>query len=269
MVPRRSWVWLWLLCLGCHALPTLGTAEPPPQAKQLWEQGQAAMQGGQPDVAIRYYEQSLALDPALERNHLSLAAAYLEKKNPGEACLHLARYVEAHPEQLLVRCRYADLLVRVHRLTDAWNELESLIADAQDQDVLAGVDVIPCHSRLVQLAEQTHDGYGEHLNRGIGLYLLARKRRSFADPDGEFPAEGILCKSAAELTLAHKERPDEARPCWYLYAVWTQLGQRQPALCRLREADAAAPFTYLTPSEQRDLYFACQGFLSQTACERR
>ena len=38
MVPRRSWVWLWLLCLGCHALPTLGTAESPPQAKQLWEQ---------------------------------------------------------------------------------------------------------------------------------------------------------------------------------------------------------------------------------------
>ena len=71
-------------------------------------------------------------------------------------------------------------------------------------------------------------------------------------------AEGLLCKAAAELTLANLERPDEARPCWYLYLAWSQLGQRQLALCRLLQADSAAPFTYLTPAEQRNLRLACQ-----------
>src|SRR5262249_4423813 len=100
----------------------------------------------------------------------------------------------------------------------------------------------------------------ERLNRGIGLCLVARERAGLPDPeDGQLSVESVLCKAAGELTMAHLERRDEARPCWYLYAVWSRLGQRQPALRHLREADATAPFSYLTPAEKRDLELARLG----------
>jgi len=225
-----------------------------PVAQQLWEQGQAAMKRGQPDQAIPFYEQSLAADPNLVRNHLSLAAAYLEKEDLAQACPHLAEYVDAHPDRYTFRLRYAELLARLGRLADARLQFEHCIATGQEQGTPR--DVIRCHGRLVELAQKADDTYEEHLHRGIGLFLLARQRSALADPNGELPAEGLLCKAAAELTSACQERPEEARPCWYLYEVWSHLGQHHPAICRLREAENAGPFTYLTPAEQRGLHSA-------------
>jgi hypothetical protein len=43
-----------------------------------------------------------------------------------------------------------------------------------------------------------------------------------------------------------------------LYEVWTRLAQRQPAGRCLRAAAGAAPLSYLTPAEQRELYLACR-----------
>jgi tetratricopeptide (TPR) repeat protein len=264
MVRRGAWVCLWLLCLGCHALPPLQDGqEPLSPAGQIWEQGQSAMVAGQVEEAIRLYEQSLGLDPTLSRCHLSLAAAYLEKNDAARASVHLARYIEAHPDQLPVRARYAELQFRLRRFREAREQFESLVADAQEQLPATG-SLIDCHSRLVDLAEQRHDDYAAHLNRGIGLLLLARERASLPDPDDELPAEGLLCQSAAELTLAHVQCPDQARPCWYLYEVWQQLGQHQPALCRLRQAEATAPFSFLTPAEERGLELAFEHYRAET-----
>ena len=61
-----------------------------------------------------------------------------------------------------------------------------------------------------------------------------------------------------ELALARLVRPDEARPCWYLYEVWSSLAQRQPAQRWLREADNWAPFSFLTPTEYRELQLTRQ-----------
>src|SRR5262249_9204854 len=47
-------------------------------AKEYWQRGQDAMNGGHPDEAIDYYQMSLAADPKLDLNHLSLAAARME-----------------------------------------------------------------------------------------------------------------------------------------------------------------------------------------------
>jgi hypothetical protein len=110
----------------------------------------------------------------------------------------------------------------------------------------------------MEIAETNEDAYGEHLHRGIALLLLARRREQLQPGEGLLTAEGLLCKAATELSLASLKRPEEARPCWYLYLAWSQLGQRQLAVCRLRQADRAAPFTYLTPAEQRNLRLACQ-----------
>src|SRR5207249_7247741 len=103
MEVRHVWLGLALLSLSCHSLAILPPPANPDEAERLWELGQAAMKQGQPDEAITLYEQSLAADSGLMRNHLSLAAAYLEKGDDPQACAHLTRYVAAHPEHCLMR----------------------------------------------------------------------------------------------------------------------------------------------------------------------
>jgi hypothetical protein len=266
MAVQRGWLGIWLLCIGCHSLPPL-EMEAQSTASQNWEKGQAAMHRGAIEEAISCYKQGLAADPSFTRNHLSLAAAYLEQNNVERACTHLALYVEANPDQLLNRARYAELLLKLHRLSEARTQFEQLVCDAQGQKDSVNLDLIHCHGRLVEIAEESDDRYREHLHRGIGLFLLGRKRATLPGLGEELPAESLLCKAAAELTLAHLQRPEEARPCWYLYEVWSRLGQRQPALCRLREAEAAAPFSCLSPTERCGLLLAYERY--QAELQRR
>lgn len=262
MAVRPGWLGFWLLCLGCQGLPPLGQEEER-SAAQCWELGQVAMRQGRTEEAIRCYNQSLAADPTLSCNHLSLAAAFLEQNDSDSACMHLRQYVDAHPDKLLMRARYAELLLQLGRLPEARTQLEEVICQAQGPCGTDSPDLIRCHSQLLAIAEESEDAYGEHLHRGIGLFLLARKCSALPEPEEGFSTESLLFKAAAELTLAHLQRPEEARPCWYLYEVWSRLGQRQPALCRLREADAAAPFTFLSPAERCSLQLAYARYLAE------
>src|SRR5262245_32673679 len=226
MTFRRLWVWLALGCLGCQSLAPVEPESPSAQepetleaaetAASLWRQGQDAMRQGQAGLAVRCYERSLALDPRLIRNHLSLAAAYLENGNDASACIHLREYVSSHPDELAIRVHLADLELRLHKLVDARREFECCVAGAQDRREPAYGPLIHCHARLMEIAEENDDAYGEHLHRGIGLSLLARQRCQLPDPEGELATESLLCRAAAELTVAHQDRPDEARPSFYL-----------------------------------------------------
>jgi tetratricopeptide (TPR) repeat protein len=267
---RRPWLMLLLVCLGCQSpvnldvaplpdpTPTQETPNPSAQAKELWEMGQSAMKEGQPQKAIDLFQQSLALDPSMTCNFLSLGAAHLEAGQQEKAALYLARYVALHPEHLSVRTLYAELLLRLHQDQEARCQLERFIADAQDAGAEQESPIIHSHSRLMEIAEADEDPYEAHLNRGIGLYLLARRRADVDDPDGELPADGLLWKAAQELSLAQSLRPREARPCWYLYSVWHGLARQQLARRWLRLSLENAPFSNLTPAEQRGLYQAGQ-----------
>jgi tetratricopeptide (TPR) repeat protein len=261
MAERQGWLRVCVLCLGCLPFAAASAQEPATtSARQLWVRGQEAMRQGRPDEASKYYEQSLAADEGQKRTHLSLAAAYVERGDAAGAEAHLAQYLAAFPEHHVVRAHHAELLLRLHRAQEAREQFERFVAAAQDDPALAAKHLVHCHSRLMEIAEAEGDEYAEHLNRGIGLYLLACERAGLPDPeDGELSVESVLCKAAGELTMARVARRDEARPCWYLYEVWSRLGQRQPALRHLREADATAPFSYLTPAEQRDLELARLG----------
>jgi tetratricopeptide (TPR) repeat protein len=245
------------LWLCCEVMPPFDGETASPAALRLWQAGQEAMRQGRPAEAIDCYEQSLAADPGMMRNYLSLAAAYLEAGEEAKACPHLARYVAARPEHLSIRLHYADLLVRLHRAHEARTEFERYVVDAQEQGEPASRNLLHCHSLLMEIAEDEEDEYSEHLNRGIGLLLLARQRAELPEEDGSFSTEGLLCKAAGELALAHMQRPAEARPCWYLSRAWSDLAQRQPAQHWLHEADAIGPWSDLTPAEQRDLHRAC------------
>jgi len=161
-----------------------------------------------------------------------------------------------NPEVLLMRCRYADLLLEQKQLKEARQEMELFVRDAQEMGDAALKHLIHTHSRLMELAQAEEDEYGEHLHRGIGLCLLARQRAALPEPDGELSCEGLLCKAAGELAVARRLRPDDARPCWYLYLVWSRLAQQQPARRWLAAAAERAPFGALTPGEQRGLQLA-------------
>lgn len=248
---RHGWLLLSVFCLSCH---TLTSNEPQPLDSQ------AARNQRGPEAVPARNTLNVASNTDLVRNHLSLAAAHLQQGNLDDASHHLASYVESHPDHLVIRARYAELLLRQNRLPEARAEFERFVADAQNEGGVAAKHLIHCHSRLMEIAEENEDGYAEHLHRGIGLYLLARERETLPDPEEELPVEGLLCRAAAELTLARQERADEAQPYWYLYEVWSRLGQSQPARRWLRQAADVAPFTYLTPAEQRRLTLAWQRF---------
>jgi tetratricopeptide (TPR) repeat protein len=223
-----------------------------------WEKGQQAMLEGQTEQAIAAFGQSLKQDPALVRNHLSLAAAYLAQAKEEQAAEQLKQYLNKQPDHFVVRGEYAELLLRLGLLETAREQFEHFEADIQDHETLARKHLVHCHSRLLEIAERLEDEYAVHLHRGIALYWLARQRAELTDAGDELSSEGLLCQSASEFVLARRERPDEARPCWYLHEVWSQLAQCQPATRWLRAADEAAPFSYLTPAEQSRLHLACR-----------
>jgi tetratricopeptide (TPR) repeat protein len=214
------------------------------------------MLDGNTDRAIALYNQSLKLEPELARNYLSLAAAYLEKGEDEQAGQWMASYLRLQPDHHVARAHYAELLLRLKRTREAHDQFEKVIADIQDNDELADKHLVHCHSRLMEIAEAEEDEYEEHLHRGIGLYWLAWQRAQLGEEEKGLDVESLLCRSAAELALARMRRPEEARPCWYLHEVWSMLAQSQPAGRWLVAAQAAAPFTYLTPVEKRGLQLA-------------
>jgi tetratricopeptide (TPR) repeat protein len=269
MAFRPLWCWLALALGSCSSGLLLPQMSPDQEkAALLWQKGQEAMRRGQPALAVRCYEQSLALDPNLTRNYLSLAAACMEQGDEGTACVHLRRYVRTNPHQLAIRIHLADLEQRLEHWREARAQFEQCIAAAQDAVEPADGELLHCHARLMEIAEAVEDDYHEHLHRGIGLALLARQRAPLPESDAELATESLLCKAAGELTLAQAGRPEKARPHWYLYTVWTMLDQKQAALRCLRAATAAAPFSSdLTPTERRDLHL--EGQLAASTARHR
>jgi hypothetical protein len=190
-------------------------------------------------------------------DHLAEASRCIEREDLKSAGVELAMYLESKPDSMAVRVQYAEVLAGQNRHAEAQGEFNQFLALAQEQKTEVSATMIHVHRRLMEVAEECHDEYGVHLNRGIGLFLLAQSRARVAASEEELPVEGLLCKAAAELTQAHDERPGEAQASWYLYQVWSRLGQRHAALAHLHRARDAAPFTYLSPAESRKLSMAC------------
>ncbi|GIW80090.1 MAG: hypothetical protein KatS3mg105_1897 [Gemmatales bacterium] len=246
-----------LVCsLSCQSVPPAHIADEQTEAARLWHEGQVRLQQGHAKQALERFEESLALDPELHRNHLSMAAASLEKGDEIGACIHLGCYVDEHPEHWVVRGQYAELLLRLHRVQAARDQFELFGAKAQEAGEEAIPQLVHCHSRLTRIARTQHDYFGEHLHRGIGLYYLACERAKLPDANGELPVEALLFQAAGELALARTLKPNEARPSWFLYQAWTTLSVRHAALQSLRRAYEDAPFSFLTQHEFNSLQLA-------------
>jgi tetratricopeptide (TPR) repeat protein len=242
-----------LLCALIAAEPA-----PVPEAVARWQRGQEALRNGNTDEAIDWYRQSLKLDAELTRNYLSLAAAYSAKGDDDRAVENLTRYVQKQPDHVVARAHLAEMLLKLKRPEAAQIQFERCERLLQDHPEIAADKLIHCESRLMELADNCQDEYAAHLHRGIGLYLLACQRATLPDPQGELAVEGVLFKAVAELSAALADRPDAARPCWYLYKIWSLVGQAHPATRWLRTAEDVALFNDLTPAELRELRAACR-----------
>ena len=229
--------------------PTEPTEEPS-VALKLWEKGQEALLNSKTQEAVAFFQRSLKLDPLLACNYLSLAAAYADQGEDELEALQLEHYLRLQPEHHVIRKQLADIRLRLRQPAEAHALLERFVSDIQDLTELATDHLVISHSKLAKIAELEEDSYNAHLHRGIGLFRLALQQAGVETSD-KMNIEGLLCRAAGELTQARLNRPEEARPNWYLYEVWTRLAQNQPAQRALRAAESAAPFSYLTPAEQR------------------
>jgi tetratricopeptide (TPR) repeat protein len=250
-MPSRASLFSFLALLAlAPTLPAETVVEP---GKVAWRAGQQAMEHEEYDQAIGHFQVSLRCDPSFTPARLSLAAAYLAVGEDRQALPHLKLYLDAKPDHLSVRAHYAELLFRLGMTAEARPHFERVVVEAQRVGRLEDEHLVHCHTRLMEIAEGMGDEYAAHLNRGIGLYHLARQHHELKDNTSAATAEGLLCKAAAELTLAREQLPNAARPCWYLHEVWSRLAQRQPAQRWLHETEARVSLADLTPMEKRNL----------------
>jgi hypothetical protein len=255
MTPRFAAFLILTAAFGCHSpLVTPHVDEPKPLPEPV---AVKSLPTADVHVTARV---PVAESPA---DHLAEASRCLERDDLKNAGVELATYLDVRPDALAVRVQYAEILASLKRRSEARQQFNQFLAIAQEQKADAGATMVHVYRRLMEIAEEANDEYGLHLNRGIGLFLLSQSRAQLGGAQEEMPVEGLLCKAAAELTLAYDERPHEAQVTWYLYQVWSRLGQRHAALVRLREAHDAAPFSYLSPAESRKLSMACLDALNE------
>src|SRR5262249_32863458 len=151
---------------------------------------------------------------------LKLAAECLERGDDAAALVPLTKYVEANPEHAAIRAHLAEVLLRQGQRAAARRAYQADLADAEGRGERK--NLIHVHTRLVDIAVAEGDEYRERLHRGIGLFLLAKQMQAAPEDDGPNP-EKLLFKAAEELKNAAKSQPNDARPHWYLYEVWTHL----------------------------------------------
>ncbi len=223
------------LCFGCAVLSGQ-PAEAPPD-----------------EPAVRVAEKKAPVD---DSHLLRDAAKHLDDGDDAGALPPLSRYVAAHPEHVTIRAHLAELLLKLKKPGEAREQLERYVADAQVQGEPAAKHLVHCHTRLVEIAVEQGDAYGEHLNRGVGLYRIAEQLLHAEDGADDPQAQKVLFQAIAELKLAVKERSDAARPHWYLHESWSHLAQSQPAREHLARARRLSVAGGLTPAEEQALALA-------------
>jgi hypothetical protein len=184
-------------------------------------------------------------------DHLMLAADCMEKQDFTAAAGHLRLHVQAHPDQWLIRLYLAETLFQQKMSVEAKPHFEAVAAFAQERSAGPAIQeqLLQCHTRLMEIAQETDDAYREHLHRGIGLVLLGERAAQTASTQEAGVSEKVLLRAVTELETARKLHPQARRAAWYLHRAWNNLDQVTPALEALRLAEMAT-LTDLTPTEE-------------------
>ncbi len=183
---------------------------------------------------------------------LSAAADALASGDDLTAAREFRRHLQKFPKQFLFRYQLAEIYFRNGDTLSAKQEFLQTIADAQEAKVVNQALLVRCHTYLVEIASEKGDLYSEHLNRGIGLCLLAQKMIEIEGQPNE-QSESLVFKAIKELKQARELQPDDAVGAWYLSKCYSVLGESAQAEKMWAIARSKAYLNPLTPKELREL----------------
>lgn len=183
---------------------------------------------------------------------LSIAADALANGDDLTAAREFRRHLQKYPKQFLFRYQLAEIYFRNGDTLAAKQEFLQTIADAQEAKVVNQALLVRCHTYLVDIASEKGDLYSEHLNRGIGLCLLAQKIIEIEGQSNE-QSESVVFKAIKELKQARELQPDDAAGAWYLSKCYSALGESAQAEKMWAIARSKAYLNPLTPKELREL----------------
>jgi len=182
---------------------------------------------------------------------LTLAAACLKQSDHAGAAKHLEVYVRAHPDQPMFRAQLAELYLRANKPADAKFHLEKFIADAQAGPATLRAHLVHCHTKLMEIAQSTHDEFGELFHRGVGLLLLVKEQDNDKERDELF-CEEMLCKAIRALSEAKEMKPGDPRVRVYLAEAHDRAGNHRGADAERAAARMSVVPGELTVAEARD-----------------
>lgn len=188
-----------------------------------------------------------AAPPSPPVDHLSRAAACVERGEEAAAVPHLKAHLADRPDAVMIRAFLAELLLRTGNPVDARQEFEQFTRQASGMSGEVGRHLVHAHTRLMELASTTNDPFAEHLHRGVALLLMVRRWESEPPADDGQLAEATLAQASRELRLAERRRPADPRPNVYLAEVYDKLGQ--PAAARVAARRVTSPDGILTEHE--------------------
>ncbi len=191
--------------------------------------------------------------PADEADHLRLAAEHLDRADEIGAVPHLKAHLRQQPDAIMVRAYLGELLLKTGDVAESKRHFEQFTREAAGVSAPARKHLVHVHTRLMELAGQSDDAFGENLHRGIGLVLLVKQWRESPEPSDAALSERTLVQAARALKLADAEKPDDARVWFYLAEAWAELGQSAPARSAIQRVMHCQPEWTLNADELEQL----------------
>lgn len=243
---------------GCQAIMSPPSAprphlEPPPLLGSAPSGSEPGCQQGLTAVAVAPATAgevvvASATEPVAHPDDaLLLAARCLDSGDEAGAVPHLESHVRRHPDQVMFRANLAEVLFRLGRHHEAREQFARFVADAQPLAGAPRKHLVHCHTRLMDLARESGDRFGESLHRGVGLYLLAADGQSSGSAADDGFREEMLCKAVRALREAKDLRPHDPRADVYLADALARAGS--PAADGFRRVAAHAGPGELTAAE--------------------
>ena len=193
-----------------------------------------------------------------EPDHLAIAAACLDRGDESAALPHLMAHVKARPDAVMIRAYLAELLLKLERVDESRQHFERYVRDADGLGGQPRKHLVHCHTRLMEIAQQKNDAFGESLHRGIGLVLMVRQWDTETNLIDRKMTEQTLANAATALRESTRTRPNDPRGFVYLSEVYARLGQPSAARATAKRGAALLPDAALTDDETTRLTHAAE-----------
>jgi tetratricopeptide (TPR) repeat protein len=187
--------------------------------------------------------------PKDESDHLRLAAEHLDRADEAGAVPHLKAHLRRQPDSLMVRAYLGELLLKTGNAAESKLEFEQFSRDAAGASGPAHRHLVHVHTRLMEIAGQSDDAFGEQLHRGIGLVLLVKQWTESGEEADAATAERTLVQAMRALKRAEEDKPGDARVWLYLAEAYAALEQPSPARDAIRKACRCQPEWTLNPHD--------------------